>query len=244
MEQGALQYQLNLPLPELSRVVRLDEITATPQTMILDATTLECSGLAERFDLPYVRNLSVEITYRRTRSGQMVRVDGRITANFSQLCSVSMLPMPMLMEETFQTEYTLVPWEKVSEFDLDQPEVLSDDFLDLGEIAAQYFGLGIDPYARRASMETLSELADDITDAVAAMTAKVEATIAPLAKMEIITPPAAENENTPPEARQESPVVEEAPMIEIEEEPEAMAASEPEGQESLFFKYLRQMRQG
>lgn len=248
MTPGAVQHILQELPPEISRVLRLDEITNVANTIIIDATLPECAGLAERFELPYVRNLSVEITYRRTRSGQMVRIDGRITANYSQLCSATLAPMPMMMEETFQTEYTLVPWEKFSEFDLDQPEVLSDDFVDVGEIAAQYFGLAIDPYARRAGNETLAELADSITEAVAEMVAQTETAIQPL-QVEIASTPVANDVAVPElkingadEAGQKTTAAIEELIVEMEEEPEPVTPPKQQ-QESLFFRYLREIQQ-
>ncbi|HCM83603.1 MAG TPA: hypothetical protein PKW15_02645 [Alphaproteobacteria bacterium] len=250
MDQAALQnLTAEPPVPELSFVVRLDEITNSTDTLVIDANLQECTELAHRFGLPYLRNLSAEVSYRRTRSGQMIRIDGRITANYSQLCSATMLPMPVMMEESFQTEYTLVPWEKVSEFDLDQPEVLSDDFLDMGEIVAQYFGLAIDPYLRRPGTETLAELADSITAAVGELTAQAEAAIAPLKEAAPLPLPQAGNENEPLAVKLAEPTAESPPEIQVEiaeievEEPPMAAVPEPEKpQESLFFRYLREMQ--
>lgn len=179
--------------PEFSRILRLDEITNDAVTVSLDTTLLECVALAERFDLPSVRNLSAQITYRRIRGGQMLRVQGHLSAAYSQLCSTTLVPMAMSMEETFQTEYTLSVWEKFSEFDLDQPEILTDDFLDIGEIAAQYFGLMIDPYARRADMEMLETLTEDLSLAVRDLVEQNVTAPAPESALEnLLTEPEAE----------------------------------------------------
>lgn len=255
MTTGALQQLIfEPPAPELSRVLKLEQINGVADTIIIDATPQECMSLAERFDLPHLRNLTAEVTHRRIRSGQMIRIEGRITANYSQLCSATALPMPVMMEESFYTEYTLGPWEKYSEFDLDQPEVLTDDYLDLGEVVAQYFGLGIDPFRRRPNTETLSDLADDITAAVAELTRQTEVAIAPLAtpaptlaepeaevptndNLELMT----EDEPQEPEFMEIEMTVEiEEPAMEIPEQ-ETAAANAP--RESLFHKYLREMQQ-
>ena len=52
------QYETDAAAHELSRVIRLDEITAIAATMTLDAGARDCAALAARFELPYVRNLS------------------------------------------------------------------------------------------------------------------------------------------------------------------------------------------
>jgi hypothetical protein len=229
-----------LPAIELSRITRLDEITNTATTIVVDANARECAALADRFDLPYVRNLTVEIIYRRTRGGQMVRIDGRISANYGQLCSVTMVPMAMVMEEEFQTEYTLSAWEKVSEFDLDQPEVLTDDFIDLGEVAAQYFGLAIDPWARRAGAETLAELTESITETVQALAEEVNshanghingssesAAMPGLKTVEFAA--------VPEDIQAFSAPANDIPAAEPEEK-------QAEPRESLFFQYLRRLQ--
>lgn len=250
MTTGALQQLIfEPPAPELSRVLKLEQINAVADTIVIDATPQECMSLAERFDVPHLRNLSAEITHRRIRGGQMVRIEGRITANYSQLCSATLLPMPVMMEESFYTEYTLGPWEKYSEFDLDQPEVLTDDYLDVGEVVAQYFGLGIDPFRRRPNTETLAELADDITAAVAELTKQTEAVIAPLADIQPAEKETPTNDNLElviePEPEEEQ--AQEAEMtVEVEEpfiEPPEPIAVAQAPQESLFHKYLREMRQ-
>ena len=153
----------DLTVAELSHVVRLDAMNEAPQSITLEANENECAAIASRFDLPYVHNLSADITYRRIKNGQMVRVEGRVFASYGQACAKTGQTMPMSMEEKFQTEYTLSAWEKFSEFDLDQPEVLTDDFVDLGEVTTQYFGLAIDPYANRGAMERLDELTSELS---------------------------------------------------------------------------------
>jgi len=228
-----------LPHAELSHIVRLDEITAVPATITIDATVDECTALAQRFDLPSVRNLSVELTYRRARGGQMVRVDGRISATYGQFCAATNVPMALTMEEEFQTEYTLTPWEKVSEFDLDQPEVLTDDFLDLGEIAAQYFGLGVDPYARRAGVETLAELVDSLGDASRELAWQGGGhTEAALGQSETVEFAKVVEDIKTSQSTAEI-IAFPALVAALDSEPE-MAA--PDQSESLFFKYLRRLQ--
>ncbi len=259
MQTSAIEYPDAVPAAaELSHVARLDEITNTASTVVLDANARECASLAARFDLPYVHSLSAEIIYRRARSGQMIRVEGRISAAYGQLCSATQAPMAMTMEEEFQTEYTLSAWEKVSEFDLDQPEVLTDDFIDLGEIAAQYFGLAIDPWARRAGVETLTELADDLTAAARELNGhingnEIQAEI-PLQSLTVVEfaalpedikslepqlPTAEILYFSPPEMPTDSPFDDETAANPPESSSEP---AEPEPRESLFFQYLRRLQ--
>ncbi len=234
--------------PELSRIVRLDDITQTANTLNIDATVGECMALAARFELSYVRNLSAEITYRRTRGGQMIRIDGRITATYGQLCGVTLAPMPLSMEESFQTEYTLDPWEKYSEFDLDQPEILTDDFIDMGEVVAEYFGLGIDPYARRPGAERLPELLQYLSGTLQELLAQPpqpegEPMVVPVAADPevvdmVFTDQAADAAADEPIIRSEAANTDIANDMPL---PAESSETAPE-YESLFMKYLRRLR--
>ncbi len=236
------QILFEAPPPELSFAVKLEEITNINDTVVIDASALECAALAERFDLPYIRNLSAEVSYRRTRNGQTIRIDGRITANYGQICGITVTPMPMTMEDSFITEYTLSAWEKVSEFDLDQPEVLVDDHIDMGEVVAQYFGLGIDPYAHKASAgaETLDNLVESIAEVVGALAA------APAEAMALDFVDVQQEESETESLAAAGETIQEMPPESLLPEV-VVAAPEPaktydSPPESLFFKYLRQMQ--
>ena len=118
------------------------------------------------FEVPAIKSLSVEVTGRRTKSGNGIRIDGVINARFTQICGVTLERMPRaLTDEAFVTEYTLSAWEKYSEFDIEQAEVLTDDFIDIGEIIAQYFYLALDPYPARTPEEQLAKLAAETAQA-------------------------------------------------------------------------------
>ncbi len=155
-----------LTAAELSHIIRLEDITQAPLEICIKATAMECAALAARFEVPAVKSLSVEVTCRRTKSGNGIRIDGIINARFTQICGATLERMPRaLSEEAFSTEYTLSAWEKYSEFDIDQAEVLTDDFIDIGEIIAQYFYLALDPYPVRTAEEQLARLAAETAQA-------------------------------------------------------------------------------
>src|SRR5690606_9865191 len=93
------------------------------------------------------------------RSG--VRVAGRVTADLQQACIVTLDPVAGQIDETFEALFVpegsrLAKPRLSSEGEMlldaegaDAPETFTGDSIDVGELAEEFFVLGIDPYPRK-----------------------------------------------------------------------------------------------
>ncbi len=144
--------------PEFSRPVSVDRIGSIATTQHLEASAEERAALAQRFDLQALDRLTATLTLRRARGGQYISVSGHVSGAAVQTCVVSLEPVPATVESDFAV--ILGPIDgapergeiDISEED-DALEPWPEEGLDLGELAAQYFSLALDPYPRAAGAE-------------------------------------------------------------------------------------------
>jgi uncharacterized metal-binding protein YceD (DUF177 family) len=141
--------------PEFSHIVRAHEIGGTVRRVELAANQTERAPLAARFTLLSLDTLTATLEVKREAAG--IRVTGRVTATGAQPCVASGEPVPFTVKETVALLLRDAPDGggeiELSGDDLDV-EPLVGDIVDLGEIAAQAFALGLDPYPRRPGAVT------------------------------------------------------------------------------------------
>jgi uncharacterized metal-binding protein YceD (DUF177 family) len=142
---------LSLPPPEFSHILRAHEIGGTPKRLMLEADAGERAALATRFILISLDRLTAALEVRREATG--IHITGQVHGAGTQPCVASAEPMPFLVTERIALLLTDAKPEggdlELSSGDLDV-ETLDGDIVDLGEIAAQAFALGLDPYPRLA----------------------------------------------------------------------------------------------
>lgn len=140
---------MNVLPPEFSHVVRAHEIGGLPKRLMLEANEAERAALAARFMLLSLDRLTAALEVTREASG--IRITGQVHGAGDQPCVASAEPVPFLVTERialFLTEAAQDDSEReLSSADLDV-DPLDGDIIDLGEIAAQAFALGLDPYPR------------------------------------------------------------------------------------------------
>lgn len=114
------------------------------------ATREECCALAQRFHfmgLSYLRAI-LEISPWKTLG---VRVNGELQARVIQRCVISLEPMSQALSHTFVSFFSPsrnseeIPSEQQS-VDLEDPEVIEQDGINLGELVSQQLCLVLDPY--------------------------------------------------------------------------------------------------
>ena len=143
--------------PEFSRIVMLEELGRDVAHRQIKANEAECAALARRLGLPAIDGLSAELELRKSKDGKQVSVDGRMTANVTQECVVSLDPFDVELAEPIE--------ERFAEIDENEPELPVEDDLgedeeaydepivenriDLGEMLAQCLSLALDPYPRQ-----------------------------------------------------------------------------------------------
>ena len=139
----------NLIGKEFTRTMRAHEIGGIPKRLMLEADAAERAALAARFDLLNLDILTAALEITRDAAG--IRVVGQVHGQGAQPCAASAEPVPFLITEAIalllidaQPEGTEI---ELGSDDLDV-ETLVGDVIDIGEIAAQAFALGLDPYPR------------------------------------------------------------------------------------------------
>jgi uncharacterized metal-binding protein YceD (DUF177 family) len=150
------------PAPELSRPLPVREVEAGPVVIEIAANDAERAALAGRFGLLELGALTARAEAcradARDGSGPVVRLTIDWRAEVVQACVVSLEPVPAALGESgVEVEFALgdrrEPSRKELGFtldDVDPPEPLSGEVIDVGEVVAEQLGLAIDPYPRKA----------------------------------------------------------------------------------------------
>ena len=129
--------------------------------VVIDADARQREALAAAHGLLSVERFHADLVVAPwKRNG--VKVTGRVEADITQKCVVTLDPLPACIDE--EVEGLFLPadsklgrlgFEGGGEIHIeaegpDGPETFTGDSIDVGELAEQFFGLGIDPYPRKA----------------------------------------------------------------------------------------------
>lgn len=134
----------------------VDVMHLPADAVTLAATDAERAALAEAYDLVAVDKLAAEATLTHGPRGSVL-VEGRVVADITQTCVVSLVPVPAHIDEPFFFRFVRpgdVPdprpgSEVVIETDApDPPEILDGPTIDVGALAEETFVLAMDPYPR------------------------------------------------------------------------------------------------
>lgn len=134
----------------LSRILLIEKIEPEAEHFALEADGADRTLLAGRYDIPEISLLKGEMDVMR--SGDIVRVAGNIEAELGRTCVVSLEPMRERIEEDFVVEYTTdIPedTETEVEIDLEAPEPLDSDVIDLGHVLLEQLVLAMNPHPRK-----------------------------------------------------------------------------------------------
>jgi uncharacterized metal-binding protein YceD (DUF177 family) len=154
--------------PEFSRGVPVERIAPGWRTETIAATSDERAALAHRFGLVELPRFEATVRLRRTRAGRYVEVDGTLRAAVVQTCVVTLDPVTAEIDERFALLLgpigVPVDGEDDVVVDIDAPEPLDGDDVDIGELAAQQLSLALDPYPRSAEAADAPSPASDDAD--------------------------------------------------------------------------------
>jgi len=130
-------------------VVPLERLSVEPLALAGAADADMLAALAKRLDVLAVKALSGEA--RIARSGPLVKVAGAVRAELERRCVVSLEPVAETVEDVFETVLTTEPEDGSveDEIDLDAPEPIDGDAIDVGDLFVQYVALAMDPYPRK-----------------------------------------------------------------------------------------------
>lgn len=147
--------QRNPDPAEFSRPIAVDGLGEEAVVERIEATAGERAALARRLDLLALDRLAATLELRRAEGGEAVRLTGRLEAEVTQACVVTLAPVSSRLEEEFSLLYgpESDPDRAGGEVlvDLDEedgPEPIPPGGLDLGEVVAEQLALALDPYPR------------------------------------------------------------------------------------------------
>ncbi len=134
-------------MSEFVRLLSLDEVGAGIERRIT-ANAEERAALAARFDLSGLDRLEATLTATPAHGG--VRITGRIEADAVQTCVTSGEDVPARVNEPVELLFVHNIGEAGEEVELHEADCdvlpIEGRNIDLGEAAAQTFGLALDPY--------------------------------------------------------------------------------------------------
>lgn len=152
--------------PEFSHPLSIEGMTPDKERVErIRANDKECAALAKRFDLRGLSDFAAVMKIRRVAGGT-VRVEGKLEAEVVQTCVVSLQDVHAHVTGEFETFFTEEEQPLPEDLDLllddpeSAPEMLTNGHIDLGEVAAQYLSLNLDPYPRAPGVSLAAQLAE------------------------------------------------------------------------------------
>jgi len=141
-------------------VAQLPELGARQN---LEATAAQRDAIAAVTGLAAVIEAKAAFDLAHSPGGQ-VHVTGRVRARVQQMCVVTLDPVENDVDEPIDVMFAppsqipvsakVVQSEEGDEFEIpDPPEPIVNGFIDLGQLAAEFLALGLDPYPRKPGAE-------------------------------------------------------------------------------------------
>lgn len=151
------------PQPSLMvREISLDALPAKGSYEKIAAETDELLAIAQNFSLLDISTLTAELEVHPWRAG--LRVRGRLCAQLSQSCTITLDPVPQSIDEPI--ERVFLPESEIKDPPTDDkgviildaekddaPDILIGPMFDLGQIVLEQLALEIEPYPRAANAE-------------------------------------------------------------------------------------------
>jgi uncharacterized metal-binding protein YceD (DUF177 family) len=146
--------------------LRLDQI-GDGERLDLVADEAERAATAQRLGLQALDRFEAHVTLSRT--GDIIRAEGRICAALDQSCVVTGDPIPAHVDEPFELLFTPEPKagpdEEIELDDSDCDVVFHDGaVIDLGTAIADTLALSLDPYPRSAGADAALKEAGILTE--------------------------------------------------------------------------------
>ena len=134
--------------PEFRRLIRLDEVGRRDADVAVFAESSERKALARRFGITEILALEAGLKVRRVSSG-VYNVSGVVEAQIIYIGVDATKAMEFSLSEQFE-EVLATPegWRILEENAIDgevDAELLTEEFIDMGEIVAQNLSLALDP---------------------------------------------------------------------------------------------------
>jgi uncharacterized metal-binding protein YceD (DUF177 family) len=159
------------PENPFSYLVKVGHISANPVDVHVEADASERQGLAALWNVLSVESVKAELKISRwKRDG--IRVKGKVRANLTQACVVTLEPVTADIDEDFEqifvpegSKLARPPVDDAGELLLDPdgpdlPEIFSGDTIDAGAVVTEFAALAIDPYPRKPGIDFQDHIED------------------------------------------------------------------------------------
>ncbi len=137
---------------EFERPVNAQEaVAAGSADIVLEADSGERAALARRFGLEGLDRLEARFSLTGVENGGFA-VSGTVSADVVQACVITLEPIWSSVQTSLAVTYApgAGPQTEDIDPDVEMPEPLpKSGRIDLGELAAQYLALALDPYPRK-----------------------------------------------------------------------------------------------
>lgn len=146
-------------MSDFKALIRLKGLSASPRDFRFTASQAECDVLAARFGLHSLSGLDVSGSLRSDPGAGGIRLQGCLQADLEQLCGISLEPVAETVGTEFDVLFTKQVAGEVPAHSLDQEfsdqdvEPYPEAEIDIGEIAAQYLSMAINPFPRKAGAD-------------------------------------------------------------------------------------------
>lgn len=171
---------MSVPEFEWSHNIETDEVGVKSVSLQISPDEEQAFALSKRLGVISIEKLEADLTLTRNDVNKVIHVEGKVLADITQECVVTMDPVAEHVEETFEAWYaepssavsfTKAKRERMSVADQDEqpiidefddPETVVDGKIDLGELVTQHFSLALNSYPRAddAPFETAVGLKD------------------------------------------------------------------------------------
>ena len=135
----------------LSRSFRVDRLPKDRAGIVIEATPAEAASLAADFRIPAIRDLVARLQWSGTPARLVIT--GIVTAVVTQVCVVSLEPFESQVSEPVEIVFSdEAPERTQADEETDLPDPIVGGRIDLGQVAAEFLALALDPYPRKAGV--------------------------------------------------------------------------------------------
>ena len=150
---------------ELSREIELDDLARGEVELEVRARPAERAALATRFALVSLERLGARVRARRL-SGGVYGLRGRLSADVTQSCVITLAPFAASIDEGFSLTWSsgsgwVDEGETLVEVEGMRPTAWDGTAIDVGEAVAQQLALALDPYPRAPDAKTTEPAEDE-----------------------------------------------------------------------------------
>jgi hypothetical protein len=140
---------MKAPLPEFSRVLKVDRVPKLGSTEKIAADPSELQALARRLDVPVIHSLSATLRATPWRGGGL-KLEGELVADIDQVSVVSL--EAFRSQQRFPVLRYFLPGGGATGEEEDADPIIAGH-IDMGETVAETLALELDPYPRMPGEE-------------------------------------------------------------------------------------------